>query len=242
MQRGFVLLVVVLVFAIAAPCVSGEGEPEAPRLITVTGHAEVRVVPDEVRLAVGVETVHADLGGAKAENDARVAAVLAAVEEHGVENRHAETDFLSIEPRFKDRHTRTELLGYTVSKRILIDLHDTSRFESLLSAVLEAGVNHVYGIDFRTSDLRTHRDRARSLALTAAAEKAAAMAGQLGQRVGRPHTIREGSVRSAYGSPGLMNVSQVGAPVPDEVEGVTPGGQMSITAEVTVSFEMEDEE
>jgi len=55
-QRGLVLLVVVLVLAIAARRVSGEGDPDAPRPITVTGNSEVKVVPDQVRLTPGGQT------------------------------------------------------------------------------------------------------------------------------------------------------------------------------------------
>lgn len=241
-MRGLTVLLLGLALTSAASCPAAELDPAGPRLITVTGSAEVKVAPDQVLLAVGVETIDAELESAKAANDARVAAVLAAADEHEVEREHVQTDFLSIEPRYKDRHTRSELVGYAVRKRIVVELEEISRFESLLSAVLAAGVNHVYGIDFRTSDLRTHRDKARSLALIAAGEKAAAMAEQLGQRVGRPHSIREGSVRPLYGSPGFQNVSLGGGALPAEVPGLTPGGQISINAEVTVSFEMEDDD
>ena len=241
-MRGLAILLFGLALTIAASCRAGEPDPTGPRLITVIGNAEVKVAPDQVQLAVGVETIDAEIESAKAANDARVAAVLAAAAEHGVERQHIQTDFLAIEPRYKDRHTRSELLGYVVRKTIVVHLEEISRFEPLLSAVLEAGANHVYGIDFGTSDLRVHRDRARSLALEAAGEKAAAMAGRLGQRVGRPHSIREGSIRSMYGSPGLQNVTQSVGMLPTGVEGLTPGGQISIRAEVTVSFEMAEAE
>ena len=228
-----------LVLALAA--VSHASDPNAarPRLITVSGHAEVKVAPDRVQLALGVETVDLDIKQAKVINDELVEAVLAAVEEHGVERRHIQTDFLTIEPRYKDRYICSELLGYVVSKRMVVHLEDVSQFEPLLSAVLEAGVNHVYGIDFQTSELRTHRDLARSLALIAAREKAEAMASELGQHAGRPHSIQEGPVRSWYGSLGAQNVSQNAGMMPLDGSGLTPGGQISINAEVTVSFELQ---
>jgi uncharacterized protein YggE len=52
-------------------------------LITVSGHAEVKVVPDLVQLALGVETLDVDINQAKATNDERIEAVLAAVKPHG---------------------------------------------------------------------------------------------------------------------------------------------------------------
>jgi hypothetical protein len=49
----------------------------------------------------------------------------------------------------------------------------------------------MHGLDFRTGELRKHRDEARRLALQAAREKATHMAGVLGQTIGRPLRIIE---------------------------------------------------
>jgi uncharacterized protein YggE len=102
MLRALAVLIPGLTLLMAASCPAAESGAQGPRLITVTGNAEVKVAPDRVRLAVGVETIDAEIEGAKAANDARVAAVLAAAEEHGVEAPDVQTDFLSIEPRFME--------------------------------------------------------------------------------------------------------------------------------------------
>ena len=60
-------------------------EKSTPRLITVTGDAEVRVSPDEVILTLGVETWDKDLGIAKKQNDARVEKVLALAKQYKIE-------------------------------------------------------------------------------------------------------------------------------------------------------------
>ena len=52
---------------------NGRGDP---RTIIVSGASEVRIVPDEVILTVGVETVHVDMETAKAENDAMIERLL----------------------------------------------------------------------------------------------------------------------------------------------------------------------
>ncbi len=238
-MRRLALMSLALLLMFGAACHASGPSETGPRLITVSGHAEVKVVPDLVQLALGVETLDVDINQAKATNDERIEAVLAAVETHGVERRYIQTDFLTIEPRYKDRYITSELLGYVVSKSMVVHLKDVSEFESLLSAVLEAGVNHIYGIDFQTSELRTHRDLARALALRAAQEKAEAMASELGQDVGRPHSIQEGPVRWGYGSAGAQNVIQNSGMQPVGAGGVTPGGQISINAEVTVRFELQ---
>ena len=61
---GMLILGVALVIS---TCAWNREQPpsQEPRLITVTGDAEVRVVPDEVILTLGVETLDKDLGVAK---------------------------------------------------------------------------------------------------------------------------------------------------------------------------------
>ena len=108
-------------------------------------------------------------------------------------------------------------------------------------------MSNVHGIQFRTTELRKHRDEARTLAIRAAQEKAVALAQELGQEVGQPHDIREDQSQwwSWYntgwgGRAGSMtqNVIQEGGSAPAGTEGTLAPGQISVTAKVTVSFEM----
>lgn len=225
---------------------AGTSESE-PGIITVTGDAEVRIVPDEVLLTLGIETWDENLSTAKQQNDARTGAVLDAVERYGIESRYIQTDHISIEPIYEHYDYKGQLTGYLVRKTMVITLKDLTKFEDLLTATLDAGANHVHGIQFRTTELRQHRDKARSLAIQAAQEKAEAMAGELDQTVGKPRTINENQAgwRSWYnswwgGSGGTMtqNVIQEvgGGSFTDET--IAPG-QITVRAQVTVSFELE---
>jgi uncharacterized protein len=223
------------------------GNAPALRLITTTGDAEVRVVPDEVVLTLGVETSDLVLDVAKKQNDDIVKKVFALAQGRGVEPKYIQTDYISIEPRYQDNYEKRDFLGFFVRKSIVITLKDISKFEDLLSSALGAGVNYVQGIDFRTTELRKHRDEARALAIKAASEKANALAKELGQQVGSPQTIREDQNEwwSSYSSwwgrwaTGAQNVVQnaggSAAPGPDET--LAPG-QITVNAKVTVSFEL----
>jgi uncharacterized protein YggE len=186
-RRGVVVFLLLVVFSSSA-CVENKLEP---RLITVTGEAEVRVFPDEVILTFSVETWDKDLGIAKKQNDARVQKVLALAKQYKIEPKLVQTDHLSIEPRYKDGYTRENFIGFFVRKTVAFTLRDTSKFEDLISSVLEAGANYVHGVQFRTAKLRQYRDQARALAIQAAKEKAKALAKELGQKIGKPHSIDE---------------------------------------------------
>jgi uncharacterized protein len=224
-------------------------EPAVTRQIQVTGDAEVRVAPDEVLLTLGVETSDRDLGTAKQQNDERVKKVLALTAEHGIDPKDVQTEYINIEPRYRYDENQSVFIGYFVRKTILITLKDISRFEDLLSAALESGVNYVHGIEFRTTELRKYRDQARALAIQAAKEKATALAEGLGQKVGVPQNIREDRAGwySSYGSGWgdrwgsgpAQNVVQNAGPASSGLEGSIAPGQISVQASVTVVFDLE---
>ncbi len=65
-------LLAAIVFVLSLPVlVSAQGSSNIP-LITVNGQAEVKVVPDEVELSLGVETSDKSLEVSKSQNDGRV--------------------------------------------------------------------------------------------------------------------------------------------------------------------------
>lgn len=243
-----ILLLTMTILALVPGIVVPAGEAQ-PRTVTVTGEAEVKVVPDEVVLTLGVETVNKDLAAAKAENDRRVKGILAAAQGVGVAPKDLQTDFLSIEPRYHDGYEQTDFIGYFVRKTVVVTLRDVPKFEKLLSAVLTAGANHVHGIDFRTTALRKHRDEARALAVKAARDKAAALAGELGKRIGNPRSIQEGSGGwwssyggwwgRGYGQTMTQNVSQLAPGGESGGEGPLAPGTISVKASVSVTFELE---
>ena len=243
---GVVAVALVLIGVLSARA-ENPAVPEEPRLITVTGDAEVRVVPDEVILTLGVETWDKNMDVAKGENDRIVARVLALATEYGIEPEHVQTEYVNIEPRYRDGYyEERDFIGYFVRKTIVITLRDLSKFEDLLAAALDSGVNYVQGIEFRTTELRAHRDEARALAIEAAREKAVALAGELGQKVGDPHLIQEvqsgwwSGYNSWWGSRwgGLVaqNVIQEVGSSGSAGEGTVAPGQISVNARVMVSF------
>lgn len=219
-----------------------------PRTISVTGEAEVKVVPNEVVLSIGVEVSDRELRAAREESERRVEKIVSVTREHGVAPGDVSTDYLNVEPRYQDGYAQSDFLGYWVRRALVINLRDISRFESLLEGVLTAGANYVHGVEFRTTALRTHRDEARALAIRAAREKAQALAAELGQRIGRPTAIEEHGTQwwsgygawwgGRFGSAAMQNVSQsIGGESLSSSSTLTPG-QISVTARVGVTFEL----
>src|SRR5689334_12075522 len=124
--------------------------------VTTTGQAEVRVVPDQVEISLGVETREPELSKARKLNDDTVDAVIAAAKRHGIDAAHIKTDFVNIEPDYVWQTTAVR--SYVVRKSLVITATDIAEFEGLLAALVKAGANHVHTVRFLTSELRKHRD------------------------------------------------------------------------------------
>lgn len=170
-------------------------QPDGPfrRTVSVTGEAEVRVVPDEVLLTFGIETTDMDLDKARRQNDERLAQLMALVRRLSIPQERVQTSHMTVQPRYEyePRSESRTFMGYTMNRGVSIVLRDLTKYDELLSGALKLGVTHASQADFRTTELRQHRDTARAMAARAAREKADALASELGMSVGRPITITE---------------------------------------------------
>lgn len=223
--------------------------PTPPPLISVSGSAEVKVAPDEINLRVGVETRNEDLAEARRDNDERISRSLAFLKSSGLEDKDVQTDFINMEPIYENSFPRTKTTSYVVRKSIEIKLTKIDYFESILTGLLTNGVNTVQGIEFRTSELRKHRDEARALAIQAAREKADAMASELGVKRGKVYSINvndsggwwgsgNGYWSGSFGGGMYQNAVQDAGGAYDESRTLSVG-QISVSATVNVSFLIE---
>jgi uncharacterized protein YggE len=216
------------------------------RTISVSGDAEVKVAPDEVVISLAVETNNMDIDKAREENDQKVSAVLAMAKKMGIEDKYMQTDYLSVEPRYDYYNNSSErqrkFLGYYMTKNITLTLKDITKFEKFVAEALKLGTNYIRGMDFQTTELRKHRDAARLMAIRAAKEKATALANELGQKVGKPITISEGTpaipvFKAARNAMALNAVASDDSSA--EGSSSVAAGQIEIKANVSVTFELE---
>ncbi len=242
----FAILIAAVLVVLAGATPAAAQNPVAGS-ISVTGDAEVKAAPDQVMMVFGVETWDKDIRKAKTANDDRIKRLLAVTREYGIDPKYVQTDRISVDPRYKNgNYTEGDFIGYFVRKTTAITLQDVSKFEDVYTAALGAGVTHVQGIEFRTTELRKYRDQARALAIQAAQEKATALAGELGLKIGKAQSIREdySGWSSGYGTRwggGMMQnvVQNSGDASPLGDESTLAPGQISIRARISVTFELQ---
>lgn len=242
---------------VTAPDVRADADKPL-RSIAVSGEAEVRVVPDQALISMTAENRGKSLIEAKAENDKAVSAFITyATGELGLEKKHIQTDFVNIEPVYRQCGYDDEMQGrcnpleisyYSVRKGIQVRLSDLAKYETLVTGALSQGVSHIDNVQFLTTELRKHRDTARAMAAKAAQEKAAAIAGTLGMKIAKPINVSENVYSifhgsGAYGARGgnrmMQNAIQSAPGGGSEGAESFALGQINITANVQASFELE---
>ena len=216
---------ILIATAIVCGCLGQSFGAEGDNLptISVSGTAEIRVVPDEVQLRLAVETRDPKLDEAVKQNDTRIAAVLKFLE--GFRHRRPRT-CKPTSSKSSRGTTGTTTCSKSCRSSILcggiwaIRLRKVAQFDAVLAGTLRNGVNYVLGIEFRTTELRKHRDVARQQAIRAAKEKATALAEELGSKVGKPQTINEQTAGGWWGWSGGGNYNAMA----QNVSQAAPGG------------------
>jgi uncharacterized protein YggE len=225
---------------------------DTTRTINVTGSAAVNVAPDRAQIQLGVQSNSTTVDGVQYDNDRAIQNVLAAVKNQGVNPADISTDIYVIEPVYED-YDSLFIKGYRIHNSVSITVRDVTKTSAILAAALKAGANQVSDVSFYTSDLRKYRDQARDLAITAAREKADALAGAAGAKTGCVMNINENSWTyfnnpwsSAYRNSSQMtqNVIQNNLPAGGTSAGsggdepISPG-KIAVKAEVTVTYALQ---
>lgn len=251
-SRGALLCIVV---GFAAVSVARADEPKPT--ISVSGSAEIRVVPDQVVITAAVETRAKEVAVACKENETSIRSIVEFLKSSGVEDKYIATEYISIEPIMRrpvymgkgqavqtnanpfgpgdeaEEEATVQPVGYLARRQFAITIVDLAKFEDLYCGLVGRGINRVSGIEFRTSKLREHRDEARLKAVRAAKEKAQAMAEELGATVVAIKSVNES--RESFGRAAMQNA--MSNPFGGEAESETFAiGQIQITAAVDVVF------
>lgn len=257
-MRKFLGVAVLVCFQIMVSAQPVQADTDKPvRSISVSGEAEVRVVPDQALISMTAENRSTSLQEAKQANDKSVSSFIAyATQKLGVDKKHIQTDFVNIEPVYRQCNYSDNKSGhcdplqvvyYSVRKGIQVRLDDLAKYEPLVTQALMHGVSHIDNVQFLTTELRKHRDTARTMATKAAQEKAVAIAGTLGMKVAKPLNVSENVYSifhgsGSYGGRGnnrMMQNAIQSAPGGGEGAESFALGQINITANVQANFELE---
>jgi len=226
---------------------------ERQRSINVSGEAEIQVAPDQIIISMAALNKEKTLDAAKKGNDGTVKSLINYFTETlKIEPKHVQTDYLSVNPvyyscnRNDEREGRCDPLKiqyYNLEKGIQVRLVDLTQYEVVIAKALALGVNKISNVQFITTELRKHKDKARELATIAAKEKAQAVAGALDMTVGKPISISLNNVGWSYSGRRSSRAMTQNVMV-DQAGGMGDGGsslavgQINVSASVNINFDM----
>ena len=200
--------------------------------VEVVGEGIVYATPDMVNISISIEKEGLDLKNLRQKNGEAVAQVLQLLsKELPMEN--FQTSYVSL---YKDDYNK--LNKYRVVQNINIKLEDISKYDNLMNAIFDAGVNRIDGISFGVKNKEKLLQEARVAAIDDARKKALLYAVSLDQNIGKAIQIRE--VNSHFNDiqpVERMSKMSLGSPANGN-DNTLAVGKIAIKAQVNVAFEL----
>lgn len=201
------------------------------RTVSVTGVGRVAAAADLLVLNLAVETQAVTASDALAENNKQAVAVLAALKDHGIQERDIQTTQLGIDPvlaRQDPNDTQPpKIVGYRVRNGLSAKLRDVPAAGVVIDAVVHAGGDaiRIEGVSFSFADPSGLVAEARKRAIDDARARAQQLAGGLGVGLGKVISVSEsdfggGSTRQAFAATAVLP------------------GESEVTIPVTVGYEI----
>lgn len=217
----FLLAMLVSSFAVAQ-------ENIQPR-VSVIGTGTVKIVPDQVLINSRIEHTGKSASEVKKQNDQVVNDVIKYLRSQGVDPKNIQTEYIRLNKEF---NYNTKDTFYSANQAISIHLKDLKKYETIMSGLLESGLNRIDGIQFQTSKKEELQAEARKKAVMNAKMKAEEYAKALGQEIGKAISIDE--VQTDHYQP-VYRVMEMKADSAESQESIAPG-EMEITVKVNVAF------
>ncbi len=232
------LIVAAMTITCAANALA-QTQPSQPvyETVSVTGNGRSTVKPDRVTFNAGVQTVAPTVEEAVNQNNARVAAVIAALKKNGATDADIRTSNFAIWPQQDYSQGKLpRILGYQVSNNVTVTRKEVADAGKLLQAAVSAGVNQASGLTFEVSDPAKGRDEGLRAAFDDARAKASLLAQAAGRSLGRAISISDSTQRNPPPHPmAMMRSAEMSAQASDVP--IESGSQENMYV-VTAVFEL----
>ena len=230
MKKVFLILILLIV------TVSQAQEVKPIPQISVSGEGKVKAVPDQAFISVTVETKGNNATSVKKQNDETIEKVIQFIKKIKLPKEDVQTKRISLNPQYdyeKKKH------NYNATQTLEILLKDLAQYDALMEGLVDAGINRINTVEFKTSQLTQYQSEARKLAMKEAKQKAEDYVSVLAQKIGKALTISDNS-QAYYPQPMYERKMMVSAMSDGAVQRETLAiGEITIVANVSVSFVLE---
>jgi hypothetical protein len=227
--------------AIDSPCIAQSADSAHDKLpptrrMTVSGTGEFHASPDKVDITVGVVTEDKLASSASQANADLAAKVTSALVASGIPEIDIQTTNYNVIPITSNptpgKPQAPVITTFRVTNEIRFTLRDIKKAGSMLDLAIQSGANLVNGFTFGIIDPEPLRDKALTLAVKQARHKADILALAAGVTI---TGVYEVSDSGASRPTPLFTSRSFGA---SEMQTPVSPGEMAITANVTVVYEI----
>lgn len=210
-------------------------EPKPIPQINVAGEGKIKAVPDQVFVAVSVETKGNKAADVKRQNDETVEKVIQAIRKHNLPKEDVQTKRISLNPIYDWEKKK---YSYNATQTIEILVKDLNKYDALMESLVDAGINRIANVEFRSSKIEQYKTEARKQAMLEAKKKADDYVSVIGQKVGKALTISD-NTQVYYPQPMYemkTMAMDAGNAAPRETLAI---GEITVTANVSATFFLE---
>jgi uncharacterized protein YggE len=209
-------------------------ETQTSPYISVSGEGIVKVVPDQVLIKVRVENKGKSAKEVKDLNDKAIDQVLKYAKSMGVEKKDINTEYINLN---KNYDYQTKEYNYVANQSISILLKDLDKYTEFTQGLLNAGINRIDGVEFKSTSIEKHKTQARIASVKDAKKKADELASALGLTVGKAFYINEAGGVSAPQPVYRLEMAKASFSDSGNMETIAVG-EMAIKANVSIRFEL----
>ena len=202
--------------------------------ISVSGDGKIKAIPDQVFISIAVETKGTNATDVKKQNDATIEKALQFITKFKVPKSDVQTKSISLNPQYDYEKKKR---NYNATQTIEILLKTITQYDGLMEGLVDAGINRINLVEFKTSKLVEYQSEARKLAMKEAKSKAEDYVFVLGQKVGKAITITD-NTQNFYPQP-MYAMKTMAMDQEVATRETLAIGEINITAKVNVSFLLE---
>jgi uncharacterized protein len=227
---------IVLIFALVCFTSAYSQDQKQIPMINVSGEGKVKVAPDQVLIAISIETKGTKSEDVKRDNDRKMDGILKFIKKSSIASEDFQTQRISSNPNYDYEKKK---YSYLATQSLQIVLKDLSKYDVLMEGLVNEGINRIDRVEFKSSKMIQLQSEARKLAMKDAKGKAEDFVSVLNQKVGKAILISDNS--QPYMPAPAPRVYAMKAMNSDEAMSreTLAVGEIEIIANVIVSFALE---
>jgi uncharacterized protein len=219
-------------------CASTANPPAGPKpgTATASGSGVVSAAPDQALMTFGVQAQGKNAKIALNSVSTKAAKINAALKRTGVAEKDLQTANVSIYPEYRESKSggKPQIVGYQASLSVTAKVRDLAALSDVIQAGTVAGATDINGPSFSIADDSPIHAQAIQKAVDNARRVAQAMAKASGKKLGSVISVTSVAAASPY----LPALDMVNAPMAAAKAIPIQTGQLDVTSNVTVTFEL----